>query len=277
MRYSGAIVVLVLATITGNVVKSAAPTLENVNVDRTIDLTSQLVKINYKISLPAGTDVSSYEFLVPAPLATKLAFISAKDGQKKKIKVGEPKVLENGVASYTLQFNGGITTLVYVQTVFTKALEPHPSHIAQSEKQLVRFFGQLYFYSPYKTQAQKTTVQLSSRNVESFTQVRPASQVDNTINYGPYENVAPLTDEQLVIHYENHTPFLVVTKMERLIEVSHWGNIAVEETIDMVHSGAVLKGSFSRYDFQKDSRSGLASVKSYKTVLPASATGVYYR
>lgn len=65
--------------------------------------------------------------------------------------------------------------------------------------------------------------------------------------------------------------------MERLIEVSHWGNIAVEETIDMVHSGAVLKGSFSRYDFQKDTRSGAASVKSYKTVLPASATGVYYR
>lgn len=65
--------------------------------------------------------------------------------------------------------------------------------------------------------------------------------------------------------------------MERTIELSHWGNIAIEETIDMVHSGASLKGSFSRYDFQKDTRSGLASVKNYKTILPASATGVYYR
>lgn len=79
------------------------------------------------------------------------------------------------------------------------------------------------------------------------------------------------------MHYENQTPFLTVTRLERVIEVSHWGNIAIEETIDIVHSGAQLKGSFSRYDYQKDSRSGQASVKSYKTMLPASASGVYYR
>lgn len=79
------------------------------------------------------------------------------------------------------------------------------------------------------------------------------------------------------MHYENHSPFLTVTRLERTIEISHWGNIAVEETIDIVHSGALLKGSFSRYDYQKDTRSGMSSVKSYKTVLPASATNVYYR
>lgn len=81
----------------------------------------------------------------------------------------------------------------------------------------------------------------------------------------------------MAIHFENYTPFLTVTKLERVIEVSHWGNIAVEETIDIVHSGAALKGSFSRYDYQKDSRSNQACVKSYKTLLPAAATGVYYR
>lgn len=81
----------------------------------------------------------------------------------------------------------------------------------------------------------------------------------------------------MVIHYENNSPFLTVTRLERTIEVSHWGNIAVEETIDILHSGAVLKGPFSRYDFQKDSRNSQPSVKSYKTILPASATGVYYR
>lgn len=251
--------------------------IENKNVERTIDLTSQLVKINYKITLDAK-DATGYEFLVPSCVASKLAYISAKDGLKKKIKVSdEPKKLDNGASSYTLQFAGGSPNIIYIETVFSKALTPHPTHIAQSEKQLVRFFGQLYFYSPYKTASQKTTILLSSRNVESYTQVKPVSHSDTTINYGPFENVAPLTNEELMVHYENQTPFLVVTKMERIIEVSHWGNIAVEETIDMVHSGAVLKGSFSRYDFQRDTRSGAASVKSYKTLLPASATGVYYR
>ena len=51
--------------------------------------------------------------------------------------------------------------------------------------------------------------------------------------------------------------------MLRVIEVSHWGNIAVEETIDIYHSGAKLKGPFSRFDFMR--RQGSQSVvKSFK-------------
>ena len=66
-----------------------------------------------------------------------------------------------------------------------------------------------------------------------------------------------------MVHYENNTPFLTVTNMERLIEVSHWGNIAVEETYDMAHSGAKLKGSFSRYDYQRQ-QDTFSSIKSFK-------------
>lgn len=256
---------------------SGAGVIEHRSVERTIDLTSQLVKVNYKLTLSG--DASSYEFLVPASMSSKLSYIAAKDSLKKKIKVGEPKRIEaTGALSYTLTFAGGSPSVIYIETVFTKALTAHPTHITQAEKQLVRFFGQLYFYTPYKTVTQKTTVLLSSRNVESYTQVRPVSHSDTTITYGPYENIVPLRDdEELMVHYENQTPFLTVAKMLRTIEISHWGNIAVEETIDLVHSGAILKGSFSRYDFQRDTRSGGASVKSYKTMLPASATGVYYR
>ena len=38
-----------------------------------------------------------------------------------------------------------------------------------------------------------------------------------------------------------------------------------------------MKGSFSRYDFQRNPNSGVASVKSYKTLLPAAARDAYYR
>ena len=70
----------------------------------------------------------------------------------------------------------------------------------------------------------------------------------------------------MVIHYENNSPFLTVTRMTRVIEVSHWGNIAVEETYDLIHSGAVLKGPFSRYDYQR-SQDGISSVKSFKVFI----------
>ena len=67
----------------------------------------------------------------------------------------------------------------------------------------------------------------------------------------------------MVVHYENNSPFLTLTSMMRVIEVSHWGNIAVEETFDLRHSGAALKGPFSRYDYQR-SQDGVSSVKSFK-------------
>lgn len=66
------------------------------------------------------------------------------------------------------------------------------------------------------------------------------------------------------IHYENNAPFLTISSITRIIEVSHWGNIAVEETIDLRHTGADLKGPFSRYDYQRQSDSGISSIKSFK-------------
>ena len=65
------------------------------------------------------------------------------------------------------------------------------------------------------------------------------------------------------IHSENNTPFLTITSLERIVEVSHWGNIAVEEHIEVRHTGAILKGPFSRYDYQRTQDQG-ASVKSFK-------------
>ena len=38
-----------------------------------------------------------------------------------------------------------------------------------------------------------------------------------------------LINLQLSVHYENNNPFLVVSRLERTIELSMWGNIAVEE------------------------------------------------
>jgi len=136
--------------------------------------------------------------------------------------------------------------------------------------------GNLYTFLPYTVTTQSTTVNLASSNVESYTKVKPVSLSDTSINYGPYSNIAPFTLAEMVIHGENNSPMLVVTRLERVIELSMWGNIAIEETIDVAHKGAQLKGSFSRYEYQREN-SGVSSVKNFKTLLPASSKDVYYR
>lgn len=87
-----------------------------------------------------------------------------------------------------------LTVQVLVGTVFTHHLSPHPKEITQKEKQLVQYRGNAYIYTPYKVTTQTTKVLLSSSTVESYTKVKPSSQSDSTITYGPYENVAPLSE-----------------------------------------------------------------------------------
>lgn len=164
--------------------------IHNKNVDRTIDLTSQLVKISYKITLEhtAKKNINSYTFPIADDYKDKLSFISIKDSAKKEIKLDRANV-EDGQYTITLP-NGTPTQVIYIETVFTKSLLPYPTQIDQSDKQLVRYFGNVYFYSPYKTITQKTTFHLSTKNIESFTNIKPVQQSDTTLTYGPYDNIA---------------------------------------------------------------------------------------
>ena len=44
----------------------------------------------------------------------------------------------------------------------------------------------------------------------------------------------------MVLHFENNGPFIGVVALERIIEVSHWGNIAVEEHVHIKHIGVCV-------------------------------------
>jgi len=255
------------------------------NADRTVDITSQLVRVTHRLTLSNNgkSAVNTFNFLVDANAQKKLSFFKAQPADAKDTADGlkaTSSVDKSGVLTYKVSLanplQAGQTVKVLVATVFANHLTAHPVEITQKEKQLVQYRGSAYILSPYKIVTQTTKVLLSSSNVESFTKVKPSAQSDTTITYGPYENIAPSTQEDILIHYENNTPFLTISPLVRHIEVSHWGNIAVEETLDIHHTGAKLKGSFSRFEYQRE-QSGLSSVKAFKTLLPELATDVYYR
>ncbi|KAM7347260.1 dolichyl-diphosphooligosaccharide--protein glycosyltransferase subunit 1 [Cochliomyia hominivorax] len=256
----------------------ATSELVNKNVERVLDLSSQLAKESLKINVAddAGKQFSKYSLVIPQEDAASLAFVSVKDSKKKELVVR--KDVKDDLTYFNVELASAVSSQeLFVEFVYSRVIKPYPVEIKQSEKQLVKYNGHLYFYTPYKTAEQKTQVLLSTSNVITHNQTKPYNLAGSKIKYGPYENIAAFTKDALYIHYENQNPFMTVNRLERTIQISHWGNIAVEENIQITHSGAKLKGSFSRYEFQKDGRSGQAAVKSYKTMLPASAFGVYYR
>ncbi|KAL5475024.1 hypothetical protein EMCRGX_G027071 [Ephydatia muelleri] len=252
---------------------------------RELDLASQLVKQKVTITFQnSGTKpVASFLYTVDPALAGKLSYVGAQlENAEEKLKVvqtslaGKPDLLVYKV-SLTQPLTSEQSTTVVVETVFTHAIFPFPKEITQNERQLVQFTGNAYIISPYPCKTQSTTVHLPSSSVESFTRVAPANVNDKDIVYGPYGDVAPFSNAKIIVHFENNGPFVGAVSLLRLIEVSHWGNIAVEEHLHVKHQGATLKGSFARYDFQRNPNSGQSSVKSYSTILPASAKDVYYR
>ncbi|XP_014247750.1 dolichyl-diphosphooligosaccharide--protein glycosyltransferase subunit 1 [Cimex lectularius] len=256
------------------------------NADRLIDVSSQLCKVAIKLQIEnvGKSPVNKFIFSLDPVFKPKLAHISAQltDTTKSPLKILSTKI--NGKPDGAFwrvdlkdQLRPEKTLNLEIEYVLTHTLTPYPTAITQKEKQLVRYSGNHYIHLPYYVEKQTTVVNLGSRNIESYSKLNPVSLLDSTITYGPYNKVKPFAFDALTVHYENNSPFLTVTKLERSIEVSHWGNIAVEEVVDMVHTGATLKGPFSRYDFQRETHSGLSSVKSFKTILPASATDAYYR
>lgn len=78
------------------------------------------------------------------------------------------------------------------------------------------------------------------------------------------------------LHFKNHAPFLTLTTVVKEIELSMWGRVSVEEIYDLLHSGAVLKGGFSRLDYSLQPQAG-ASFDQLVAKLPRNVENVYYR
>lgn len=264
---------------------TSSSTIVNRKVERTIDVTSQLVKVTCRFQVENnGKDpLTSYDVQYEASSADRLAHIGASI-EKQPVTVTAAK--QSSGASKTWVVNLGERAIapgsvgaIDVEAVFTQLLTPFPAEISQSEKQLVLFSANHYVDTPYLTKTQTTKVKLPVRSaVESFSKLKPSAQSADTITYGPYENIAGGTQSKMEVHFENSSPFLTVTLFERTIEISHWASvISVTEDIDIRHTGAQLKGSFSRYEYQRESGSGSSSVKNFKTKLPKSAFDVYYR
>ncbi len=64
----------------------------------------------------------------------------------------------------------------------------------------------------------------------------------------------PFSTQTHTVHGVNNDPQVYFTKVERTLEVSHWGNIAITEFYSIENTGPTLKGEFSRLTFSSQSQ-----------------------
>ena len=132
--------------------------------------------------------------------------------------------------------------------------------------------------SPYALQGEENTeVVLPRGKVDLLSNDEGVVLQGNRVIGGPFKQSASQKDLEnlLRVQYDASIPIPLATYVEREIELSHWGNVAVEEHFDLYNDGAKLKGEFSRLDHQ--GHNVPHAFQNLLANLPAEAYGVYYR
>lgn len=248
--------------------------VEHVSVIRNVDITSQVVRESIVLQLQS-TDgpVSEYVVLVDE----NLAFFEANDKSK-----NQAFTWAADKKSITVKLDKPITEekkQLNLKLVYTHSLHPLPKEIGQNDKQKMVYEGNLVFKSPYPAAKTKTVI-TASNEIISFTKYESLTSSGNKITYGPVTNVVqPNTEFPIRVHYVNNSPFLNVERHLRVLEVSHWGNnLNYQENYDTIHAGALLKGQYSRLDFDRYrmNRENTGVIESVTFNLPKEARDVYF-
>jgi oligosaccharyltransferase complex subunit alpha (ribophorin I) len=140
---------------------------------------------------------------------------------------------------------------ISINYVYLSSLSPLPAAIDQAEEQFLVYEFSAYWTSSYDSIKQKTEVKFPSAKIPEYTVIeskteQPLKQGTKFI-YGPFGEVPAGAYETIRVRYEFTKPLIHVSKLERDIEVSHWGgNIAFEDRYTLHNRAANLSSNFNR-------------------------------
>ena len=174
--------------------------------------------------------------------------------------------------------------------VFTKAQAPLPAKIATGQQQRAVLLYSATVASPYLVEKQQTVVRMPGK-VESFENAdggegKPerdasgASPAATMLSHGPLaEPRAPFSLSPGRVHFVNNAPFAHAERLEREVEVSHWGNVAFKEKLaPLANVGAEHRGEWSRLDFSANAEAtNPSALQALGMVLPPQARWFSFR
>lgn len=285
-----ALVLAVLAVSSVAADNSIAITVEN--ADRRVDVRTQHVHIVDTLVLrnKGRSSLKSFLYCLPDQHVKQLASLLVLDVNSKKpfFQTRKPEVvagIERAVQSdnscfdlpFKTQLAKNAAATVVVHAILTKAQFPRPASITQGEPQRVLWETTAYLQSPYPVTRQTLHV-YTEGEILNFTEAPPVEKKGKVVNYGPYENIdAAFVNFWIKFHYVNNAAFAAATQLDRELEVSHWGNIYVEERYIVKHYGAKFKGDWSRGDYTGNPGFKQASFREMFATMPVSAHTHYFK
>jgi oligosaccharyltransferase complex subunit alpha (ribophorin I) len=168
---------------------------------------------------------------------------------------------------------------IYITEDYYERLEMLPKKISLRDDQFAVFKDSINLVSFYQTNEQIVDVALKKANTEVVEYTKKyGTRYKNTIQYLIEEPVKPLEIEPLKIHFEFNKDYAMLNYAHLTFEVSHWGNIAVEEKYQVENIGAKLDGEFGRVDYDDYGyNGGKNALREFRARYPLKAYGLWYR
>jgi oligosaccharyltransferase complex subunit alpha (ribophorin I) len=280
--FIAAIIVLLVGT------ASSADLFDNIvaqDVTRDVNLQSQLAKIDTFVKFRNNRDrsVDSIYVAIPNEYTPYLSLLVVRDDdlELKVTRAVNPTVEKaHNATLYVVALakpleKGGLVELTITE-IYWKRMMFLPQQIQIFEDQLVVFEDYTNFFTPYAAADQKSIFKIAG-SIISYSDYDGNVRGKN-IEYIYQTETDAFTRRPVRIHFENNNPFSVFKNVTKVIEISHWGNIAVEEWYELTNDGAKFTGEYSRVDFNNfRSDSGKNALKSLKAKLPYHTWGLHYR
>ncbi|KAJ3163060.1 proteasome regulatory particle base subunit [Geranomyces michiganensis] len=267
----------------------------NSNLHRILDLTNpSILREHSTVVIKATNDAESKDYFLAWPAAVaenSLATIEVEVRKKKNEQGQKAAVLKDrfdvsrSSQLYKVKLPNVLkkdeTVYLILKAAYTHAIHPFPKQVEMKSMQHLEHQSNVYFWSPYRSEYQKTTVRMPNPEIIRYNaKPAPVTKNGNIVTYGPYSNISAYERDALHVHYADPKAILVAKSLERKMELSHLGgNLAVQEDYELHHEGAKLKGHFSRVDFGMSQWNHPQTnvVKDLTIILPPDVKHVFYR
>ena len=265
----------------------------NSDVRRTVDLTSSIIKVETTLLIKSlrVDPTFTYRFPLLKNHSIHLVFIKAvlksNDGREEVsgVKINKlNRIIDEHFDYYEVNFknepmNNEEERILVINEDYFGRLDMLPKKIPVKEDQLVVFTDTQNFISVYSTSDQRSEVIFPNDKTEILTYTElNADKLRDRIIYHLSGVIEPLKTIPLRIHYEFNHPLMIFNQAQRIFEVSHWGNVAIEERYQIENVGAKLEGEFGRVDYDNHGRhGGMNALKRLKAKLPLRSNNLWYR
>ena len=265
---------------------------QNLNVNRTIDLTNQIVTIKTKVLIRNMKidPIDTYRLTLLKNYTSNLLHLEAKMTSTEeestiiKLKIHKQQRTNEEFVYYDLTFRGEQMNfeeerVLVITEYYSEQFELLPRQIALLDDQYAVYNGLSNYISFYETKTQVTKVKLpvTKNQILEYTKLNAALDGDKLF-YRILDPVEPLKSFFFRVHYECNFSLSTFNNAEKIFEVSHWGNIAVEERFQIENVGAKLVGEFGRVDYDDQGRrGGKNSLRNLNARLPLRANNLWYR